>query len=108
MDFPLTALAGAPCFAVLAVALSLIGLAIVPVMNHTPKPIPETLASSSVFTRLLLAYGNVVLMAVSHPGAITCTAGSLVASDTCATPPYPDLQSPASNLLPPASCLQPS
>ena len=47
----------------LAVGLSAIGLLVLPALNRTPPPLPEALSNGSAQTRLLLAYGNVVLLA---------------------------------------------
>jgi MFS family permease len=74
----------------LAVGLSAIGLGIVPLVNvvtHSP-PLPERTTAGSVRCRLLLSYGNVLLLAVAL-GLISLAAAGLLPGGSDILPELP-------------------
>lgn len=72
----------------LAVGLSSIGLCAVPIVNHTPKPLPESLGPGRARTRLLFAYANVVILATAL-GLISLAAADIFNDGLLPeTPPY--------------------
>jgi MFS family permease len=88
---PLGAPASADTFILfLAVALSAVGLAIVPAVNTVPQdpPPPERTTAKTVRCRLLLAYGNVLLLAVVL-GFISLAAAGLLPGGSDLLPELP-------------------
>ena len=88
---PLGAPASADTFILfLAVGLSAVGLAIVPVVNivtHSP-PLPERTTAKSVRCRMLFGYGNVSLLAVVL-GLISVAAAGLLPGGSSLLPELP-------------------
>ena len=88
---PLGAPASADTFILfLAVGLSAVGLGIVPVVNivtHSP-PLPERTTAKSVRCRMLLGYGNVLLLAVVL-GLISVAAAGLLPGGSSLLPELP-------------------